>query len=407
MADWQRAGDIPGLMSRTSGPPPAPPSRGGQISVGGSYNSGDRYGLGGHALSIDAGSVGLPRPQPALCRRLTADRACALACDQLLSMDVPRACECRSGRISRFTGEPTDDLVRLCRARCAELCRACSEVPFISSLIASAGLFVVDDLAMDRKQSQLQRSAASDHFQWQCADLYRLALAAAACPPSPSSAGHGSRWRRRNGFAATSAAPIARSYSMQRDLEMLWRTLVFVIACAFIIPIPWVLRWYVQMVWSRNSNWSTQRIARNRRRIYLPFAQRAFLRDGSHQRAVLFEDQAAGQAAAALRARRILGVKQPFVGAERPVKPHRVIEARGHHAACRTACGRSAPSRHRAARNPTHRPARTYAAPDRRTVSRRCGSRHGCGRRRSSGRNSGRVRPASARSADRIHNSGG
>jgi hypothetical protein len=29
-------------------------------------------------------------------------------------------------------------------------------------------------------------------------------------------------------------------------LEMLWRTLVFALACAFIIPIPWMLRWYTQ-----------------------------------------------------------------------------------------------------------------------------------------------------------------
>ncbi len=27
-------------------------------------------------------------------------------------------------------------------------------------------------------------------------------------------------------------------------LEVLWRSIVFVIACIFIIPIPWVLRWY-------------------------------------------------------------------------------------------------------------------------------------------------------------------
>jgi hypothetical protein len=29
-------------------------------------------------------------------------------------------------------------------------------------------------------------------------------------------------------------------------LEMLWRTLVFSLACAFIIPIPWMLRWYTR-----------------------------------------------------------------------------------------------------------------------------------------------------------------
>src|ERR1700722_9780369 len=63
-----------------------------------------------------------------------------------------------------------------------------------------------------------------------------------------------------------------------------------------------------------------------------PLAQRAFLRHRGHQGAVLLEDHAARQPAAALRARRILGIKQPFVGAERAVKPHRVIEARRHHA---------------------------------------------------------------------------
>lgn len=29
-------------------------------------------------------------------------------------------------------------------------------------------------------------------------------------------------------------------------LEMLWRTIVFAIGCVFIIPIPWVLRWYAR-----------------------------------------------------------------------------------------------------------------------------------------------------------------
>jgi hypothetical protein len=29
-------------------------------------------------------------------------------------------------------------------------------------------------------------------------------------------------------------------------LQILWRTLVFVIGCIVIIPIPWVLRWYAR-----------------------------------------------------------------------------------------------------------------------------------------------------------------
>src|SRR6476469_6856577 len=44
-----------------------------------------------------------------------------------------------------------------------------------------------------------------------------------------------------------------------------------------------------------------------------PFAERAFLGHRGDQRAVLLEDHAAGQAAPALGARRILGVEQPLV----------------------------------------------------------------------------------------------
>jgi len=36
-------------------------------------------------------------------------------------------------------------------------------------------------------------------------------------------------------------------------LGVLWRTIVFVIACGFIIPIPWVLRWYTQWYTSQVS----------------------------------------------------------------------------------------------------------------------------------------------------------
>ena len=38
----------------------------------------------------------------------------------------------------------------------------------------------------------------------------------------------------------------AKSSSLASGLEVLWRTIVFVIACIFIIPIPWMLRWYAQ-----------------------------------------------------------------------------------------------------------------------------------------------------------------
>jgi len=41
---------------------------------------------------------------------------------------------------------------------------------------------------------------------------------------------------------------------------VLWRSLVFVIGCAFLIPIPWVLRWY--------SNWYISQFALIERGAY-------------------------------------------------------------------------------------------------------------------------------------------
>ena len=40
-------------------------------------------------------------------------------------------------------------------------------------------------------------------------------------------------------------------------LEMLWRPSWFSSACAFLIPIPWVLRWYMVGT-CRNSRWSSE-----------------------------------------------------------------------------------------------------------------------------------------------------
>src|SRR5712692_9387391 len=61
-----------------------------------------------------------------------------------------------------------------------------------------------------------------------------------------------------------------------------------------------------------------------------PLPQQSLLRDRSHQRPVPRKDQAARKAARARKVGTVLGVQQPLVGAERPVKPERVIEARRH-----------------------------------------------------------------------------
>ncbi len=44
-------------------------------------------------------------------------------------------------------------------------------------------------------------------------------------------------------------------------LEMLWRTVVFSLACALIIPIPWMIRWYGRWYVSQFS--ASERVVRH------------------------------------------------------------------------------------------------------------------------------------------------
>src|SRR5688500_9121968 len=59
-------------------------------------------------------------------------------------------------------------------------------------------------------------------------------------------------------------------------------------------------------------------------------ADEAFLCHGGYQLPRLAEDQAAGKAPPAAQVGAVLRIEQPFVGAERPMNPQRVIETRGH-----------------------------------------------------------------------------
>ena len=60
----------------------------------------------------------------------------------------------------------------------------------------------------------------------------------------------------------------------------------------------------------------------------IAFANDAFLYDRSDQPAVAREDQPARATPRPMRARAILGVKEPFVCPERAMEPQRVIKAR-------------------------------------------------------------------------------
>src|SRR6516165_9680731 len=61
-----------------------------------------------------------------------------------------------------------------------------------------------------------------------------------------------------------------------------------------------------------------------------PLSQQPLLGDRRYQRAVACEDQAPRKTAGTGQARAVLRIEQPFIGAERTMEPHRMIEARGH-----------------------------------------------------------------------------
>src|SRR3954452_19439159 len=59
-------------------------------------------------------------------------------------------------------------------------------------------------------------------------------------------------------------------------------------------------------------------------------ADETFLDDRCRERAVVAVDESFREAAATLGRRTLLVVQQPFVGLERPVEPHRMVEAGDH-----------------------------------------------------------------------------
>ena len=174
-------GDIPGLMSGRSGPPAVPPARGQPASAAGQYGAtdhyaGDRYGPGGGSLSFDAGMLEF------------LGQSLLYVIGMLLVVPAPwLATGFYRWAMAPPAGAGSAES-RLHRSADGHLVRASAGLGLLiyvgrlGHLVqprrhCRAGLSVMDDPALDREQSQLQRAAAADHLQRQRADLYRLAPA--------------------------------------------------------------------------------------------------------------------------------------------------------------------------------------------------------------------------------------
>jgi hypothetical protein len=234
MADWQKAGDIPGLFSGYSGPPPVPGSQrtlAGAGSAGGGSLSVDLelWPLLGRSLVFVIGLL-LVVPAPWVATsfyRWMASR-----------IDVP-------GRPNlAFTGEVGDIwYVFVAIGLISDV--GFIGVPYLHYILVPVQAvlswmtvrWICANLSSNGRPLSLSfDGSALFYVGWQLLTM----LSAITIIGWAWVAVLWMRWncsnvggtRREILFNAT-------------GLEMLWRTLVCAIGCGFLIPIPWVLRWYI------------------------------------------------------------------------------------------------------------------------------------------------------------------
>jgi hypothetical protein len=239
MADWQRAADIPGLLPRGSGQPALQGSGAPALGGAGGTLSADLgvWGLLGRSLLYGIGTLFvIPAPWVAV---------------MFYRWFVPRVNV--PGRPNlEFTGKPTDIWWAFMLLAVSAYANATS-IPFIGllaiALQAFLGWFVlrwaIVNISSGGRQLPLTfNGSALYYIGWQVL----LVLSALTIIGWAWVVTAWIRWIFRN--IAGSRREIVFNAS---GLEMLWRTLVFALGCAFIIPIPWLLRWY--------ANWTISQIA--------------------------------------------------------------------------------------------------------------------------------------------------
>jgi hypothetical protein len=243
MAGWQRAGDIPGLMSGRSGPPAMPQSGGQQISAGGQYSAGDRYGEGGGPLSINLGlweflgrgllyvtGMALVIPAP-----WVATSFYRWILSRVRVPDRPNFA---------FNGQPMDIWYALAGIGVLAYVGLAGNLIHLICFLAQGFLswmivrWVVGNLSSNGQPLPIAFNGSPLIFiGWQVL----LVISAITIVGWAWVIAAQLRWICRN-IGGTHREIVFNA----TGLEILWRTLVLMFGCAFIIPIPWVIRWYTQ-----------------------------------------------------------------------------------------------------------------------------------------------------------------
>ena len=232
MADWQKAGDIPGLLSGASGPP-AVPQRGGPPTSAG--------GHGGGSLSIDL-------PLWAFLGRILL-----LLIGYLLVIPAPwtgtgfyRWMASRTEVPGRpnfaFTGQPADIWYVFVATGLMYYVSAYDNTLQLIVIPVSAFLswillrWLAGNLSSNGQRLPIAFNGSVVAFiGWQLL-MYVSVITIIGWAWVITA---WMRWICRN-IGGTRREVVFNG----TGLEVLWRTLLFSIGCVFIIPIPWVMRWY-------------------------------------------------------------------------------------------------------------------------------------------------------------------
>jgi GYF domain 2 len=235
MAGWQKAGEIPGLFSGGSGPPPISQPGGPLVSAG---------GYGGGPLSIEVGIwsllgrsllfiIGLVLVVPA------PWTATAFYRWMVSRLHVP-------GRPNLgFTGQVGDIwyvfvIIGLCTYA------GLSGYTYVQLILLPVEAFlswmvvrwIAANLASNGERLPIEfKGSALGYVGW----YLLIYISAITIIGWAWVATAWMRWICRN-VGGTHREVVFNA----TGLGMLWRTILFAVACAFVIPIPWVLRWYAR-----------------------------------------------------------------------------------------------------------------------------------------------------------------
>ena len=250
MSGWQRAGDIPGLAPAAAARPPAVPQPGGPIAgAGGQYQSGDQYqyGAGSHngdgSLSFEPGlwpllgwgliyGIGILLVVPAPWAATSFYRWIAPR------VNVP-------GRPNlAFNGQIGDIWYVFVGIGLLAYAGLGGQLIHLIAFVGQAYLswmtirWIAGNLSSNGQPLPITFNGNVLHYiGWHVL----LAVSSITVIGWAWVVTAWMRWNCRN-IGGTHREILFHA----TGLEMLWRTLLFGLACIFIIPIPWALRWYSQ-----------------------------------------------------------------------------------------------------------------------------------------------------------------